>query len=165
MRKHCSNFLQKNVLSKSILFFWFNFFRRLRALESKPSKAGRKPPKSSGANFPPRALGKHRQWNERAESLRVVVIGESTTFNQFGILRILVINYQSDFNLCSTSFFTKWALPGLYFVCFLLFYRQTMQSIQQTNVKKCPSIIQCWDSNPRPSGCHYLHISIKSNNW
>ena len=31
-------------------------------------------------------------------------------------------------------------------------FKQTKQTVQllQINVKKCPSSIQCWDSNPRP---------------
>ena len=41
--------------------------------------------------------------------------------------------------------------PRLFFVYFRLF-KQTLQSLQQINrYEKCPSIIQCWDSNPQPS--------------
>ena len=29
-------------------------------------------------------------------------------------------------------------------------FKQTLQSLQQYNVKKCPSSIQCWDSIPQP---------------
>ena len=39
--------------------------------------------------------------------------------------------------------------PGLFFVYFRLF-KQTIQFLQQINVKKCPSSVQSWDSNPRP---------------
>ena len=42
-----------------------------------------------------------------------------------------------------TTFF-KWANPGLFFVYFCLF-KQILQFLQQINVKKCPSSIQCWD--------------------
>ena len=51
------------------------------------------------------------------------------------------------------SFFLKIAPPGLFFVYFLSFEinKQTVQFLQQINVKKCrSSIIWCWDSNPRP---------------
>ena len=41
--------------------------------------------------------------------------------------------------------------PGLFFVYFRLF-KQTLQFLQQICVKKCPSSIWCWDSNPQPSG-------------
>ena len=47
------------------------------------------------------------------------------------------------------SFF-KWAISGLFFICFCLF-KQTYQVLLQINVKKCPSRIQCWDLNPQPS--------------
>ena len=40
--------------------------------------------------------------------------------------------------------------PRPLFVYFRLF-KQTIQFLQQINVKKCPSSIWCWDSNPRPS--------------
>ena len=46
-------------------------------------------------------------------------------------------------------FFKKWANPGLFSFIFGLF-KQTIQFLQQINVKKCPSSIQCWHSNPRP---------------
>ena len=49
-------------------------------------------------------------------------------------------------------FLKKWAIPGLFFICFRLF-KQTLQFVQQINVNKCPSSIRCWDSwdsNPRP---------------
>ena len=39
--------------------------------------------------------------------------------------------------------------PRPLFVYFCLF-KQTLQFFQQVNVKKCPSSICCWDSNPRP---------------
>ena len=35
-------------------------------------------------------------------------------------------------------FIKKWAIPGLFFVNFRLFI-QTLQFLQQINVKKCPS--------------------------
>ena len=39
--------------------------------------------------------------------------------------------------------------PGLFFVYFRLF-KQTLQFLQQMNVKKCPSSIRRWDLNPQP---------------
>ena len=43
----------------------------------------------------------------------------------------------------------KWTIPGLFFIYFRL-SKCTSQILQQINVKKCPSSIRCWDSNPRP---------------
>ena len=39
--------------------------------------------------------------------------------------------------------------PGLFLIYFCLF-KHTLQFLQQINVIKCPSSIQCWDSNPQP---------------
>ena len=39
--------------------------------------------------------------------------------------------------------------PDLFFIYFCL-SKHTVQFLQQINVKKCPSSIQCWDSNPQP---------------
>ena len=47
-------------------------------------------------------------------------------------------------------FFNKWAIPGLFFVYFHLFHKQTIKFLQQINVKKCPSSIWCWDWNRQP---------------
>ena len=47
-------------------------------------------------------------------------------------------------------FLKKWANPGLFFVYFRLF-KQTLQLLQQINVKKCPSSIRHRDSNSQPS--------------
>ena len=48
------------------------------------------------------------------------------------------------------TYFFKWAILGLYSIYFRLFI-ETIQILQQINVKKCPSSIQCWDSNSQPS--------------
>ena len=45
--------------------------------------------------------------------------------------------------------FKKWANPGLFFVYFQSF-QKTIQFLQQINVKKFPSSIQCRDLNPEP---------------
>ena len=50
--------------------------------------------------------------------------------------------------LCLKRSFFKWANPGLFFVYFRSF--QTNNTNFTINVKKCPSSIQSWDSNPRP---------------
>ena len=47
------------------------------------------------------------------------------------------------------KFFYKWANPGLFFVYFCLF-KLTFQFLQQMDVKKRPSSILRWDSNPQP---------------
>ena len=46
-------------------------------------------------------------------------------------------------------YFFKWAILDLFFVYFHLF-KQISQFLQQIIVKKCPSNIRCWDSNPQP---------------
>ena len=38
--------------------------------------------------------------------------------------------------------------PLFHFFCL---FKQTLQFLQQINVKKCPSSIQCWDLNTQPS--------------
>ena len=55
----------------------------------------------------------------------------------------------------SPCFFLKWANPGLFFVYFRLF-KQTIQFLQQINVKKCPSSIRRRDSNSQPSDMSLL---------
>ena len=45
------------------------------------------------------------------------------------------------------GYFFKKGHPGLSFV----FFKQTIQFLQQINVKKCPSSIWCWDSTRWPS--------------
>ena len=47
-------------------------------------------------------------------------------------------------------FLKNWANSGLFFVLFSVFFKQTLQFLQQINVKKCPSSIRRRDSNPRP---------------
>ena len=46
-------------------------------------------------------------------------------------------------------FLKKWTNPSHFYFIFGLF-KQTIQFLQQINVKKCPSSIWCQDSNPRP---------------
>ena len=41
-------------------------------------------------------------------------------------------------------------LRPLFLIYFHLF-KQTLQFLQQIYARKCPSSIQCWDSNPQPS--------------
>ena len=61
--------------------------------------------------------------------------------------------------LCSASsvgnewstFFKKMGNPRPLFVYFQSFQTNINTILQQINVKKCPSSIQHWDSNPRPS--------------
>ena len=48
-------------------------------------------------------------------------------------------------------FLKKWAIPGLFFVYFRSFQTNINTILQQINVKKCPSSIRRWDSNPWPS--------------
>ena len=39
------------------------------------------------------------------------------------------------------------------FCLFFVFSKQTLQSVQQYNVKICPSSVRCWVSNPQPLEC------------
>ena len=45
--------------------------------------------------------------------------------------------------------FKKCAILGLFLIIFCLF-EQIIQILQQINMNKCPSSIQCWDSNSQP---------------
>ena len=47
------------------------------------------------------------------------------------------------------TLFLKMGNPSLFFVSFV-FSNKTLQFLQQTNVKKCPSSLQYWDSNSGP---------------
>ena len=58
-------------------------------------------------------------------------------------------------------FLKKWAIPGLFLFIFGLFQTNNNTILQQNNVKKCPSSILHWDSNPRPSGGEYLPITTR----
>ena len=40
--------------------------------------------------------------------------------------------------------------PASFLFLFSVFFKQTLQFLQQINVKKCPSSIRRRDSNPRP---------------
>ena len=42
-------------------------------------------------------------------------------------------------------------VPRPLFVYFLFIYKQTLHFLQPIKVKKCPSSLQCLDSNPQPS--------------
>ena len=55
-----------------------------------------------------------------------------------------------DWPAFSKCFFLNWANSGLFFVLFSVFFKQTLQFLQQINVKKCPSSLRRRDSNPRP---------------
>ena len=46
-------------------------------------------------------------------------------------------------------FFFKWANPGLFLFDFRLF-NQTNTNFATNQCEKCPSSIQCWDSNQQP---------------
>ena len=48
--------------------------------------------------------------------------------------------------------------PASFSLIFGLF-KQTLQFLQQIYVKKCPSSIWCWDSNPWPSECESIPIT------
>ena len=50
----------------------------------------------------------------------------------------------------STFRLFKTGHPRLFFVYFCLF-KQVLQSLQQIKVKKCPSSMRCWNSNPQPT--------------
>ena len=57
----------------------------------------------------------------------------------------------------------KMGHPRPLFRLFSVFFKQTsIQLLQQINVNKCPSIIQCWDLNPQPSQCKSHPITTRS---
>ena len=51
--------------------------------------------------------------------------------------------------------------PRPLFRLFLVFFKQTIQFLQQINVKKCPSSIWCRDSNPQPLECESPPITTR----
>ena len=59
-------------------------------------------------------------------------------------------NVKEDCSFCS---FFKWAIPGLVFVYFWSFQNNINTILQSIDLKKCPSSIGRWDSNPQPSEC------------
>ena len=56
-------------------------------------------------------------------------------------------NNVNQCNNMKVQFVFLWAIPGLFLVYFCIF----KQTLEQTNVKKCQSSLQCWDLNPHPS--------------
>ena len=60
-----------------------------------------------------------------------------------------------------SKFLKKWAIPGLFFVYFRSFSQNINTILQQINLKKCPSSIEHWDSNTRPSECESPPISTR----
>ena len=56
---------------------------------------------------------------------------------------------QGKLMLLLQEIFLKWAIPGLFFVYFCLLM-QTLQFLQQINMKKCPTSMWRWDLNPWP---------------
>ena len=76
--------------------------------------------------------------------------------------------------LIKLNCFFKWAIPGLFSFIFSLFQRNINSILQQIIVKKSPSSIWHWYSNPRPSkresppittkpGLPPIHWTIKLN--
>ena len=59
------------------------------------------------------------------------------------------------FYIYSLLILFKMGHPGLFFIYFWSFQTYINTILQLINVKKCPSSIQRWDSNPRP----YKHES------
>ena len=61
---------------------------------------------------------------------------------------VLILDWLPAFE--KFHFLKKWAILGLSSIIFSLF-KQTIQILQQINVKKCSSSIRCHDSNSQPS--------------
>ena len=61
-------------------------------------------------------------------------------------------DYQQDFTFSRSylRFFLKIGPTPASFLFIFGLFKQTIQFLQQINVKKCPSSIRRWDSNPRP---------------
>ena len=53
--------------------------------------------------------------------------------------------------LYASSSFLKMGHPRPLNYLFSVFFKQTIQILQQMNVEKCPSSFRFWDSNSRPS--------------
>ena len=64
--------------------------------------------------------------------------------------QLVATNFDAEFEALSYKVFFKWTNPGLFFVYFCPL-KQTIQFLQQINVKKCPSWNQRQDSNSQPS--------------
>ena len=52
------------------------------------------------------------------------------------------------------------SIPGIFLSYFRVF-KQTLQFLQQIFVKKCPSSIWCWDSNPLPLERESLPVTTR----
>ena len=70
-----------------------------------------------------------------------------------GLLKT-VIRLLTRIKVCNHSvflllFLKKRAITGLFFYLFLSFQTNII-ILQKNKCEKCPSSIQCWDSNPRP---------------
>ena len=72
-----------------------------------------------------------------------------TLSNAFNKRPILACQLRGKSRFPPKKFFFKWANPGLFFVYFRSF-QTNITILQQIYVKKCPSSIRCWDSNPQP---------------
>ena len=64
-------------------------------------------------------------------------------------------------NLVISSFFKKWANPGLFLVYFRSFQTNIITIFRKNNCEKCPSSIRCLDSNPRPLEREPLPITTR----
>ena len=65
-------------------------------------------------------------------------------------LHVASYSKMSQLALIFCNQFFKCAIPGLFFVYFLLL-KQTFQFLCNKYLWKCPSSIRCWDSNSQPS--------------
>ena len=61
-------------------------------------------------------------------------------------------------------FFKKWGIPTS-FCLIRVFFKQTLQFLKQIHVKKCPSRMQYWDSNPQPSEHESLPSTTITTIW
>ena len=71
-------------------------------------------------------------------------IWEIKTLNAFSVF------YSTHFVCLSLCFFKMDQPPPLLLFIFSLSKQTSLQFLQQIHVKKCPSSVQCWVSNPQP---------------
>ena len=95
---------------------------------------------------------------------------------KFGPIRTLKTTLDFDFEkdfqkIMTSSFANQKTSTTIYFLngpnpaslsfIFGLFKQTSLQFIQQIYMKKCPSSIHCWESNPQPSEKESLSITTR----
>ena len=77
------------------------------------------------------------------------------------LMTLPTLHLPSGKNICIV--FKNGSTQASFSFIFYLFNQTSLQFLQQIYVKKCPSSIWCWDSNPQPSECESLPITTGHN--